>query len=103
MPVSLTESSNQYQKYIDDSFSGKRDKTAQFWRTYYKIIDYFLLIHRSTETNDIGLFEYGLFGISFFEVNEISQIIYSGWHIKPEVIEYLKNGAFSINCTGKLF
>ena len=87
------ELSNQYQKHVDDTFAGKRGKTAQFWLTYCRFIDHFLLIHRSIKTNDIDLFKYVLFEISgiFFVVN------------KPEVIEYLKNGAFSVNCTGKPF
>ena len=62
-PLSLIELSNQYQKYVDDTFSGKRGKTAQFWINYCRIIDCFLLIHRSINPNDIDLFKYALFEI----------------------------------------
>ena len=34
LPLSLMELSNQYQKYVDDTFVGKRGKTAQLWKTY---------------------------------------------------------------------
>ena len=54
-PLSLMELSNQYQKYVDGTFTGKRGKTAQFWMAYCRIIDYFLLIHRSIKTNYIDL------------------------------------------------
>ena len=72
MPLSLMELSNQYQKYVDDIFAGKRGKTAQFWMTYCRIIDYFLLIHCSIKINDTDLFKYALFEICgiFFVVNQ---------------------------------
>ena len=100
--------SNQYQKYVDETFAGKRGKAAQCWMTYCKIIDYFSLVHRSIKTNDIDLFKYALFeicGISFV----VNQLNYTRWmtyyalelknmqNEKPEVIEHLKNGAFSEN------
>ena len=106
--------SNQYQKYVDETFAGKRGKTAQFWMTYCRIIDYFSLIHRSIKTNDIDLFKYALFeicGISFV----VNQLNYTRWmtyyalelenmqNEKPEVIDHLKNSAFSENRTGKPF
>ena len=34
LPLSLMELSNQYQKYVDETFARKRCKTAQFWMTY---------------------------------------------------------------------
>ena len=61
LPLSLMELSNQYQKYVDDTFAGKRGKTTQFWMTYCRIIDYFFLIHCSIKTNDIDLFKYAVF------------------------------------------
>ena len=72
-PLSLMELPNQYQKHVDDTFAGKRGKTAQFWLTYRRFIDHFLLIHRSIKTNDIDLFKYALFEISgiFFVVNKV--------------------------------
>ena len=100
--------SNQYQKYVDETFAGKRGKAAQCWMTYCKIIDYFSLVHRSIKTNDIDLFKYALFeicAISFV----VNQLNYTRWityyalelknmqNEKPEVIEHLKNGAFSEN------
>ena len=49
------ELSNQYQKYVDGTFAGKKGKTVQFWMTYCRVIAYFLLIHRSIKTNYIDL------------------------------------------------
>ena len=112
LPLSLMELSNQYQKYVDDTFAGKRRETAQFWMTYCRIIDYFLLIHRSIKTNDIDLFKYALFEICgiFFVVNQPS---YARWmtyyalkleniqNEKPEVIEHLENAA--VSRSGKSF
>ena len=82
--------------------------------TYCRIIDYFLLIHRSIKTNDIDLFKHPLFEICgiFLVVNQRNYarcMTYYALELenmlneKPEVIEYLKNGAFSVNRTGKPF
>ena len=72
LPLSLMELSNQYQKYVGDTFAGKGDKTAPFWMKYCRVIDYFLLIHRSIKTNDIDLFKYVQFEIYaiFFVINQ---------------------------------
>ena len=100
LPLSLIELSNQYQKYVDDTFAVKRGKTGEFWMTYCRIIDYFFLIHRSIKTNDSDLFKYALFEICdiFFLVNQPN---YARWmtyynleleniqNEKPVVFEYL--------------
>ena len=72
LPLSLMELSNQYQKYVDDTFARKGGKTAPFWMKYCRVIDYFLLTHRSSKTNDIDLFKYVLFEICaiFFVINQ---------------------------------
>ena len=66
------ELSNQYQKYVNDTFAGEGGKATQFWMTYCRIIDYFSLIHRTIKTNDIDLFKYALFEICgiFLVVNQ---------------------------------
>ena len=52
--------------------SGKRGKNVQFWMTYCKSIEYFLLINCSIKTNDFDLFKYALFQICgiLFVVNQ---------------------------------
>ena len=99
------ELSNQYQKYVDDTFAGKRGKTTQFWMTYCRIIDYFFLIHCSIKINDIDLFKYAIFEICgiFFVANQLN---YPRWmtcyvlqleniqNKKPDVIEYLRMVCF---------
>ena len=72
LPLSLMELSNQYQKYVDNTFAGKGGQAALFWMKYCRVLDYFLFIHRSIKTNDIDLFKYVLFEICgiFFVINQ---------------------------------
>ena len=77
-------------------------------------MDLFLILHRSIKVNDVDLFAYALFELStlFFVINHQN---YARWmtfyalelsnlnHEKPDVLELLKSGAFSINRTGKPF
>ena len=60
------------------SLQEREAKQHNFWMTYCRIIDYFLLIHRSIKSNDIDLFKYALFEICgiFFVVN---QPYYARW------------------------
>ena len=42
----------QYQLYLQETLADKRDKTAQFWMTCVRFMDFFLLLHRAIEDND---------------------------------------------------
>ena len=46
----------QYKTFKDATLAEKKGKTAQFWMQYGKIVDLYLLSHRSIKSNDVHTF-----------------------------------------------
>ena len=49
-----------YQRFTDDTLSGKLGKIAQFWIIYCKIMELYLTMHRAVKINSIELYAYSL-------------------------------------------
>jgi len=105
---------DQYKIFKDKTLAGKKGKTAQFWMQYCKIVDLYLLLHHSIKSNDVDMSCY-----TFFELCPITFATkhqnYARWMTyyalelvnlkieKPEVMEDLLKGAFSISRSGNAF
>ena len=96
-----------YFLYCDDTLSGARGKTAQFWMIYCSLMDTYLLFHHSVKTNDVDLFAYALHDMTkiFFSTNHFN---YARWmtryalellNIDESLKETLRNGGFSVKRT----
>ena len=103
-----------YQRFTDDTVPGKLGKTAQFWIIYCKIMELYLTMHRAVKINNIELYAYSLFQLTslFFSTNHSNYARWMTYYAlelvnlkeeKPELLEVLKDGAFSINRTGRPF
>ena len=60
---------DQYKTFKYETLVGKKDKTAQFWEKYCKILDLYQLLHWSIKSNDVDMFRYALIehcSMSFF-------------------------------------
>ena len=104
----------QYKTFKDETSAGRKGKTAQFWMQYCKIVDLYLVLHRSINSNDVDMFSYSLFEFFpiFFVTNHQN---YARWmtyyalelvnvkNEKSEVMEALIKGAFLINRSGNAF
>ena len=93
-----------YDMYCDDTLSGARGKTAQFWMMYCNLMDSYLLFHHAMKLNDVDLFAYALHDISkiFFTTNHHN---YAKWmtryslellNINDSLRTMLINGGLSI-------
>ena len=112
-PESINYVATQYAMYMEDTLNGEREKTAQYWMMYVKIVDLIQLLMRATKTNDVELYAYALFEISIFIVTNHHN--YARWmslysldlaNLKTknlEVEKLLKNGGFIVNRTRKPF
>ena len=58
-------------KYTEKTLTGDSGKTGQFWMSYCKLVELYLLMHRAVKINDTNLYAYSLFEITglFFTVN----------------------------------
>ena len=93
---------------------GAHGSTAQYWMTYIKAVDLYLLFHRSCRTNDLGLFTYALgqMRYMFFAGNKPN---YYRWMVRfhmnlmnvdkthPGLKQILENGALSIRLISNSF
>lgn len=51
---------NDYEKFREETRSGKHGGTAQLWFLYISLMEWFLLMKRAVKINDTELFTYGL-------------------------------------------
>ena len=111
IPKMLKHLITQYEFYCNDTLTGERGKTAQFWMQYAHIIELSNILHRAIKENDPELFAYALFELSpiFFMTNHHN---YARWmvlyalelaNLDPELYNMLINGGFSVNRTGRPF
>ena len=63
-PDHLNQLVTEYEFYSDATLLGDRGKTTQFWLTYTRFVDMFLILQRAVKTNDVELFGYILFEIT---------------------------------------
>ena len=93
-----------YSMYCDDTMSGARGKTAQFWMSYCHLMDLYLLFHGAMKCCDVDLYTYILHNISaiFFSTNHQN---YAKWmtryslellNLNPPLRRMLLNGGLSI-------
>ena len=113
--ASLLNFVKKYQKYTEKTLTGNHRKTVQFWMSYCKLAELYLIMHRAVKINDTGLYAYSLFDLDlaglFFIVNRLN---YARWmtfyalelvNLKSKKLDFyvLSNGGFSIDRTGKKF
>ena len=105
---------DQHKTFRDKTLAGRKGKTAQFWMQYCKIVDLYLLLHRSIKSNDVDMFCYTLFELCpiFFVTNHQN---YARWmtyyalelvNVKNEnreIMGALIKGEFWINRSGNAF
>lgn len=103
-----------YQNFKEKTLSGQHGKTAQYYITYTKFIDYFLMLSRSIRTGDFSLLKYTLPKINnlLFPFNHVN---YARWLLcdhdnlmkvddtQPGLSEDLVDGYFGIKRTDKSF
>ena len=71
--TSLLNFFQQYHKYSEKTLTGDYGKTAQFWMSYCKLAELFLIMHCAVNINDTDLCTYSLFELarSFFIVKQL--------------------------------
>ena len=104
IPECLETLSVLYQNFCEDTMSGVRGKTAQFWITYCHLIDLYLLFHGAMKRSDVDLFGYVLHQMTalFFSTNHLN---YGRWmsryalellNLDVDLKKMLLDGSFSV-------
>ena len=103
-----------YEKYTQDTRSGKHGPTAAYWVQYIDLVHNFMLFSRACRTNDLGLFSHSLRDMCglFFAAGRHN---YSKWMVRyvlnlanidsthPGIRFSLENGGLSIRRSSKSF
>ena len=111
-PGLLTNIVQKFENFKAETRAGKHGKTAQFWMTYCKIVELYLILHRAVKISNVDMYGFALFELAgiFFMTNHMN---YARWmtfyalelvHLKyerPDLQKVLENGGFSINRSGK--
>ena len=114
VPLQLKEVATAYHQYCDETSSGVRGKTAQYWMTYCTLVAHYLVLNCAMRSNNVQLFVSALFQISslFFSTNHPN---YARWMSRyaldllnideayPGLSEVLEDGAFSVRRGNQYF
>ena len=103
-----------YEKFCEETQSGKHGGTAQFWFLYINLVQRFLLMNRAVKTNDIELFTYALKTMIpvFFACHKPNysrhMLLYflkllNMDYTHPGIRDQLEKGAFSVRLSGHSF
>ena len=67
-----------YYKYTEKTLTADHGKTAQFWMSYCKLVEVYLIMHRAVKINNTDLYAYSPFELAglFFIVNHLN---YARW------------------------
>ena len=101
-----------YHKYTQKTSTGDHVEAAQFWMSYCKLLELYLIMYRAVKIKEIDLYAYSIFELSglFFIVNHLNyatrMIFYALKlvNLKVEKLEFyniLNNGGFSMARTRK--
>lgn len=110
--ASLLNVLKKYHKCAGKTSAGDHGEAAQFWMSYCKLVELYLIMYRVVKVNETDLSAYSIFELVglFFIVNHLS---YTAWmifyalklvNLKFEKLEFysvLYNDGFSIARTGK--